>query len=142
MTSTYAPEQRPVSTTAKVSGYLAAAMAAGLGITHLTIYTVGFLDASDVALSTYLLGGVAIAAVALVFAAAAALLTWRSNVRLRRTLRAACWVAATVLSLQAVGIALAEPVLLIQPAGPGPWSLVGGPAFAIFLWQSRKARTR
>ncbi|ADB31071.1 hypothetical protein Kfla_1979 [Kribbella flavida DSM 17836] len=140
MTTTDSRSSRAAVAPSKLTGYVAATMAAGLGLTHLTIYTVGYLSADDVAFSTYLFSGVAVTAVALLFAAAAAL-SAREVRRMRRTLRVMCWIAAVVLSLQAVAIAVGEPSLLIEPAGPGPWSLVGGPAFAIFAWRARTRAT-
>ncbi|MEO3790856.1 hypothetical protein ABGB14_11610 [Nonomuraea sp. B10E15] len=140
---THAATLRPRSTTTKTMGYLAAGMATALATAHLTIYTIGYLNTPDTPISAYLLGGVAIAAMALVFAGAALKLTRTSGPqRWRRTLLTLCWTAALLLAFQTLMIALQTPGLLIQPAGPGPWSLVGGPAFAVFAWRSRRRRPR
>ncbi|TDD16609.1 hypothetical protein [Nonomuraea diastatica] len=140
---TQAPTLRPRSTATKAVGYLAAGTATGLATAHLTIYTIGYLSTPDTPVSAYLLGGVAIAVMALVFAGAALALTRTSGPqRWRRTLLALCWTAALLLTLQTLMITLGEPGLLIQPAGPGPWSLIGGPAFAVFAWRSRRRRPR
>lgn len=133
-------EPKPPMAT-RIPGYLAASMATGLATAHLTVYTVGYLRAPETPLSAYLLGGVAVAAVALLFAGAALALTLRrASDGWTRMLRVVSWIAAAVLTLQALLIAVAEPGLLVQLAGPGPWSVLGGPAFAALAWRSRRRK--
>jgi hypothetical protein len=116
-------------------------MAAGLAAMHLAIYTVGYLNTPGTPLSAYLLRGVAIALVALLFAVSALALTrMRMSGRWRRAHLAVSCIAAVLLTVQALLIALGEPGLLIQPAGPGPWSLIGGPAFAVLSWNRSRRR--
>lgn len=131
----------PQSAATRAVGYLAACMAAGLAAMHLAIYTVGYLNAPDTPLSAYLLSGVAVALGALVFAVSALALTRRRmSGRWRRAHLAVSWIAAVLLTLQALLIAFAEPGLLVQPAGPGPWSLIGGPSFALLSWRRSHRR--
>ncbi|GAB3953808.1 hypothetical protein GCM10029976_094720 [Kribbella albertanoniae] len=139
LVNTYENGATLMTTAARVSGYLAAAMATGLAIAHLSIYTVGWLNSPETPLSAYLVGGVAISAAALGFALGALMLVRRPS-SWRKTSLTLCWTAAVLLSAQALLIAVAEPALLIRIAGPGPWSLIGGPAFAVAAWRSRQVK--
>ncbi|RXZ47592.1 hypothetical protein ESP57_13690 [Agromyces fucosus] len=97
----------------------------GLGAAHTITNAVGFAADPDASWPLFLAFGVGVSLVLW----AIAVIAWRSSRRrVGRVTRVVIAVVGVLLCLMAVNVLRVHPEIIFSPAGPGLWSLIGGPA--------------
>lgn len=127
----------PFSRTRRLSGGVGSLALVGMGVAHTLTNAVGFAKDPDASWPLFLIFGVGVSLALWVIAVVA----WRySRHGVGRAKRVIVAVAGVLLCLMAVNVLRVHPEIIISPAGPGPWSLIGGPALLTAAWQSRRQR--
>ncbi|MBM7829368.1 putative membrane protein YeaQ/YmgE (transglycosylase-associated protein family) [Agromyces cerinus] len=97
----------------------------GLGAAHTITNAGGFVADPDASWPLFLVFGVGVSLVLWVIA----VIAWRFSRRgVGRVMRVIVAVVGALLCLMAVNVLRVHPEIVLSPAGPGLWSLIGGPA--------------
>lgn len=111
------------------SGAIGSLALVGLSIAHLVVNSIGFTGDRDAGWPLFLVFGIGVS----LLAAVLAVLTWSSAVRGRGGTRVRILVglAGALCCTTVVTVLQRHPEIILVPAGPGPWSLIGGPALLL-----------
>lgn len=128
------PSPTATSPVRRWAGTIGAAMAAGLGVAHLAVNTIGFAEAApdERSIRGYLL----VVVLPSVLAWAIAVVAWvlrrpgRPGHR-QLALRIATGVGGILMCALAARVGLTRPAQLFLPMGPGLWTVIGGPALVV-----------
>lgn len=125
------PSTRPgtPSGLSRWAGLIGSLALVGLSIAHLVVNSIGFAADSSAGWPLFLLFGVGVS----LLAAGLAVLTWRYAVqgRGRNAVRLVVALAGIICCYTVVSVLQRHPEIILVPAGPGPWSLIGGPALLL-----------
>lgn len=125
------PSTRPgtPSRLSRWTGLIGSLALVGLSIAHLIVNSIGFAADPSSGWPLFLLFGVGVSSLA----AGLAVLTWRYAVqgRGRSAARVVVGLAGIICCYTVVTVLQSHPEIILVPAGPGPWSLVGGPALLL-----------
>ncbi|WP_147918832.1 hypothetical protein [Ruania zhangjianzhongii] len=137
--ATTPPSTRP-SRLLRWSGGIGSVALAGLSIAHLVVNSIGFAATPDAGWPLFLLFGIGVSALA----AGLAMLTWRYAVqgRGRRVARVFVALAGIICCYNVVTVLQLHPEVILVPAGPGPWSLIAGPALLLTALLPRREPTQ
>lgn len=109
----------------RLLGAIGALALVGLGAAHTVTNAGGFAADPDASWPLFLIFGVGVSLVLWVIAVVA----WRYSRRgIGRVTRVIIAVVGVLLCLMAVNVLRVHPEIILSPAGPGLWSLIGGPA--------------
>ncbi|MFB9308336.1 hypothetical protein BJY17_002196 [Agromyces hippuratus] len=109
----------------RLLGAIGALALVGLGAAHTVTNAGGFATDPDASWPLFLVFGVGISLVLW----AIAVIAWRYSRRgVGRVTRVIIVVVGVLLCLMAVNVLRVHPEIILSPAGPGLWSLIGGPA--------------
>ena len=133
-----APPTRP-SCPLRWSGRIGSLALVGLSVAHLIVNSIGFAGDPDTGWPLFLLFGIGVS----VLAAGLAMLTWRYAVQGhgRNGARAIVALAGIICCYNVVTVLRLHPEIILVPAGPGPWSLIAGPALLLTALLPRKTRS-
>lgn len=123
----------------RISGGIGALALAGLGVAHTATNAVGFAADADASWPMFLIFGVGVSLVLWAVAVVAWLFSRRGGGRVGRVIIA---VVGALCCLMAFNVLRVHPEIVLSPAGPGPWTLVGGPALllaALLPWRKKEA---
>lgn len=112
----------------RVAGGIGALALAGLGVAHTATNAVGFAGETDASWPMFLIFGVGVSLVLWAVAVIAWRFSHRGSGRVSRVLIAAVGVLC---GLMAFNVLRVHPEIILSPAGPGLWTLVGGPALLL-----------
>jgi hypothetical protein len=119
-----------VDTVRRWASRVGAVALVGIGIAHTAVNGYAYLKHGDGSLPLFLVFGLGVSVLAFALAAVA----WRYGRRDRQAgtgARIVVAVAAVLLCLTAVSVLRSHPSLVWVPLGPGPWSVLGGPALVL-----------
>ncbi|GIL27140.1 hypothetical protein [Actinocatenispora comari] len=119
-----------VDTVRRWASRVGAVALVGIGIAHTAVNGYAYLKHGDGSLPLFLVFGLGVSVLAFALAAVA----WRYGRRDRHAgtgARIVVAVAAALLCLTAVSVLRSHPSLVWVPLGPGPWSVLGGPALVL-----------
>jgi hypothetical protein len=123
----------------RVAGGIGALALVGLGVAHTATNAVGFGADPDASWPLFLAFGVGISLVLWALAAVA----WRYALRgAGRVARVVTLVAGILCCALAINVLRVHPELVLSPAGPGLWTLIGGPALLVGAVLPRTPRSR
>ncbi|PRB15234.1 hypothetical protein [Microbacterium sp. MYb62] len=109
----------------RAAGGIGALALVGLGVAHTATNAVGFATDPDASWPLFLIFGVGVS----ILLGAIAVVAWRfSRHGGGRIRRVAIAVVGFLCCLMAINVLRVHPEIVLSPAGPGPWTLVGGPA--------------
>ena len=109
----------------RLLGAIGALALIGLGAAHTITNAGGFAADPDASWPLFLIFGVGVSLVLW----AIAVIAWRYSRRgVGRVTRVIIAVVGVLLCLMAVNVLRVHPDIVLSPAGPGLWSLIGGPA--------------
>ena len=109
----------------RIAGGVGALALVGLGVAHTATNAVGFASDPEASWPVFLIFGTGVSLVLWVIA----VVSWRYSRRgAGRVARAVVLVAGVLCCALAVNVLRVHPEVVLSPAGPGPWSLVAGPA--------------
>lgn len=112
----------------RISGGIGALALAGLGVAHTATNAVGFAEETDASWPMFLIFGVGVSLVLWAVAVIAWRFSHRGSGRVSRVLIA---VVGVLCGLMVFNVLRVHPEIILSPAGPGPWTLVGGPALLL-----------
>ncbi|SIN89378.1 hypothetical protein SAMN05443544_1674 [Agromyces cerinus subsp. cerinus] len=109
----------------RLLGAIGALALIGLGAAHTITNAGGFAADPDASWPLFLIFGVGVSLVLWVIA----VIVWRFSRRgVGRVMRVIIAVVGVLLCLMAANVLRVHPEIILSPAGPGLWSLIGGPA--------------
>ncbi|MFJ2502524.1 hypothetical protein [Microbacterium sp. NPDC087592] len=111
-----------------MAGGIGALALVGLGVAHTATNAVGFAEETDASWPMFLIFGVGVSLVLWAVAVIAWRFSHRGSGRVSRVLIA---VVGVLCGLMAFNVLRVHPEIILSPAGPGPWTLVGGPALLL-----------
>ncbi|MFD6176264.1 MULTISPECIES: hypothetical protein [unclassified Isoptericola] len=118
----------PFSRTRRVAGGVGALALVGLGIAHTVTNAAGFAADPEGSWPLFLIFGAGLS----VLLWALAVVAWRYSRRgAGPVARVVVLVAGVLCCALAANVLRVHPELVLSPAGPGPWSLVAGPALLV-----------
>lgn len=111
------------------SGGIGSLALVGLSVAHLVVNSISFAGDPDAGWPLFLVFGIGVA----ILAAVLAVLTWSYAVRGRggTLVRVIVGLAGVICCYNVVTVLQRHPEIILVPAGPGPWSLIGGPALLL-----------
>lgn len=122
------------------AGLIGSLALAGLSLAHLVVNSVGFAADPSSGWPLFLLFGIGVS----ILAAGLAVLTWRYAVqgRGRTAARVTVGLAGIICCYNVVTVLRLHPDIILVPAGPGLWSLIGGPALLLTALLPRTTSSR
>ena len=123
-TNAYAPAVR-FPRSRRAAGAIGALALLGLGVAHTVTNAVGFAAEAAPSWPLFLIFGIGVSLVLWVIAVIAWRFSRRGNGRVARVVIA---VVGALCCLMAFNVLRVHPEIILLPAGPGPWTLIGGPA--------------
>ncbi|GAB3084090.1 hypothetical protein [Isoptericola nanjingensis] len=128
----------PFSRPRRIAGGVGALALAGLGVAHTVTNAVGFAADPEASWPLFLIFGAGLSLALWAIAAVA----WRYSRRgAGRGARVVVLVAGVLCGALAVNVLRVHPEVVLSPAGPGPWSLVAGPALLVAAALPRRRRS-
>ncbi|MFE5291116.1 hypothetical protein ACFQ8T_02950 [Isoptericola sp. NPDC056618] len=119
---------RPFSRPRRIAGGVGTLALVGLGVAHTVTNALGLASDREASWPLFLIFGTGLSLVLWAIAAVA----WRYSRRgSGRVARAVVLVAGVLCCALAVNVLRVHPEVVLSPAGPGPWSLVAGPALCV-----------
>lgn len=109
----------------RAAGAIGALALLGLGAAHTVTNAIGFAAEVEPSWPLFLIFGIGVSLVLWTIAVIAWRFSRRGNGRVARVVIAAVGVLCCLMAFNVLRV---HPEIILSPAGPGPWTLVGGPA--------------